>query len=249
MNKIYKVVWSKAKQCYVVASELAKNHTRGAKSEVSRKILVTGVLTCVFSFSVFNHAFAEVRMEDGQVYGFDTNIAKQIVDNSGTLPPYTRLNHMSYSIYVMVYGDGTVKPILSWWGQQATSDGNTEEYSDSVELSDSDLSQLGITPSAFNRGGASYTAGNGITISSDNKVSVKASNGIDVGSNGVAVKAGTNVTVNSNGVSVTGNGSVADGNTGLINGDKLYDEVRSSANGNYVIQLELYNFISSFPLF
>ena len=60
---------------------------------------------------------------------------------------------------------------------------------------------------------------NGINISSDNKVSVKP---------------GTNVTVNANGVSVTGNGSVADGDTGLINGDKLYDEVRSSANGNYV---------------
>ena len=71
----------------------------------------------------------------------------------------------------------------------------------------------------FGGGGASYTADNGINISSDNKVSVKP---------------GTNVTVNANGVSVTGNGSVADGDTGLINGDKLYDEVRSSANGNYV---------------
>ena len=68
-------------------------------------------------------------------------------------------------------------------------------------------------------GGTTYTAGDGIAIGSDNKVSVKA---------------GTNVSVDGNGVSVTGNGSVADGNTGLINGDKLYDEVRSSANGNYV---------------
>ena len=234
MNKIYKIVWSKAKNCYVVVSELAKNHTKGIKSEVFRKILVTGVLTCLFSFSVYNPVFAEVWMEDGKVYGFDTNIAKQIVDNSDTLPYGIRLNHMSYNIYVMVNGDGTVKPILSWWGQQTTSGENTEEYSGSVDLSDSELSQFGINPSAFNRSGVSYSAGNGINISSDNKVSVKASNGIDVGSNGVSVKAGTNVTVNANGVSVTGNGSVADGNTGLINGDKLYDEVRSSANGNYV---------------
>ena len=54
MNKIYKIVWSKAKNCYVVVSELAKNHTKGIKSEVFRKILVTGVLTCLFSFSVYN---------------------------------------------------------------------------------------------------------------------------------------------------------------------------------------------------
>ena len=26
MNKIYKVVWSKARNCYVVVSELAKRH-------------------------------------------------------------------------------------------------------------------------------------------------------------------------------------------------------------------------------
>ena len=86
----------------------------------------------------------------------------------------------------------------------------------------------------LNMGGPSYIAGTGITISSDNKVSVKA---------------GTNVTVDENGVSVTGNGSVASGNTGLINGGTAYSELRPSANGNYVIQLELYNFISSFPLF
>ncbi|MBR1660742.1 MAG: YadA-like family protein [Acidaminococcaceae bacterium] len=34
MNKIYKLIWSKAKNCYVVASELAKSHTKsnGARS-------------------------------------------------------------------------------------------------------------------------------------------------------------------------------------------------------------------------
>lgn len=68
-------------------------------------------------------------------------------------------------------------------------------------------------------GGTEYSAGNGITISSDNKVSVKA---------------GTNVTVDGNGVSVTGNGSVASGNTGLINGGTAYSELRPSANGKYV---------------
>lgn len=32
MNKIYKVIWSKAKHTYVVASEIAKGHTKGAGS-------------------------------------------------------------------------------------------------------------------------------------------------------------------------------------------------------------------------
>ena len=30
MNKIYKIVWNKTKNCYVVASELAKSHTKGS---------------------------------------------------------------------------------------------------------------------------------------------------------------------------------------------------------------------------
>ena len=38
MNKIFKVVWSKSKQCYVVVSEIAKN-TTGKK-----KIIVASIL-------------------------------------------------------------------------------------------------------------------------------------------------------------------------------------------------------------
>ena len=39
MNKIFKVVWSKTKRCYVVTSELAKNHTKSnqVKSEAASK--------------------------------------------------------------------------------------------------------------------------------------------------------------------------------------------------------------------
>ena len=42
MNRIYKVIWSKAKNCYVVASELAKNHTKGSRS---RSVRVTAAQT------------------------------------------------------------------------------------------------------------------------------------------------------------------------------------------------------------
>ena len=38
MNKIFKVIWSKSKQCYVVVSELAKN-TTGKKKIVVASIL------------------------------------------------------------------------------------------------------------------------------------------------------------------------------------------------------------------
>ena len=35
MNKIFKVIWSKSKQCYVVVSELAKNTTGKKKIVVA----------------------------------------------------------------------------------------------------------------------------------------------------------------------------------------------------------------------
>lgn len=34
MNKIYKVIWSKAKNCYVVVSEIAKRHTKSSSGIV-----------------------------------------------------------------------------------------------------------------------------------------------------------------------------------------------------------------------
>ncbi|MBQ6429454.1 MAG: ESPR domain-containing protein, partial [Acidaminococcaceae bacterium] len=41
MNKIYKVVWSKAKHCYVVTSELAKRNGKGCGARSLRMAAVT----------------------------------------------------------------------------------------------------------------------------------------------------------------------------------------------------------------
>ena len=44
MNKIYKVVWSKTKNCYVVASEFAKGYCRNKKSATATSGLALSVL-------------------------------------------------------------------------------------------------------------------------------------------------------------------------------------------------------------
>ena len=45
MNRIYKVVWSKARNCYVVASELAKRHTKGSGTRsLSRAAVTLGIV-------------------------------------------------------------------------------------------------------------------------------------------------------------------------------------------------------------
>lgn len=44
MNKIFKVIWSKSKQCYVVVSELAKN-TTGKKKIVVASVFAALAMT------------------------------------------------------------------------------------------------------------------------------------------------------------------------------------------------------------
>ena len=54
MNKIYKVIYSKVRQCYVVVSEIAKSHGRHTKSSVAKSsaVLTAAVLIALGSFSI-----------------------------------------------------------------------------------------------------------------------------------------------------------------------------------------------------
>ena len=52
MNKIFKVIWSKSKQCYVVVSEIAKNKTG------KKKIVVAGIFAALAMVGTMQHAQA-----------------------------------------------------------------------------------------------------------------------------------------------------------------------------------------------
>lgn len=43
MNRVYKIVWSKAKNAYVVTSELAKNHTKNASGKMVKAALTAAM--------------------------------------------------------------------------------------------------------------------------------------------------------------------------------------------------------------
>ena len=91
MNKVYKVVWSKAKNCYVVASELAKSHTKSPKSGVMSRALVAGVLACVLSCGAVMPAYADfydtIDYSQSNTYTADTfiNHANNEVGNGTNL--------------------------------------------------------------------------------------------------------------------------------------------------------------------
>ncbi len=44
MNRIYKVIWPKVKNCYVVTSELAKGHTKGCSGKRVGRLLAVGAV-------------------------------------------------------------------------------------------------------------------------------------------------------------------------------------------------------------
>lgn len=48
MNHIYKIVWSKAKNAYVVTSEIARSHTKGTSGKAVKAVLAAAVGLSIF---------------------------------------------------------------------------------------------------------------------------------------------------------------------------------------------------------
>ena len=59
MNKIYKVIYSKVRQCYVVVSEIAKSHGRNTKSSVNKS---SAALTAAVLFALGAVSFADTSV-------------------------------------------------------------------------------------------------------------------------------------------------------------------------------------------
>ena len=100
MNKIYKVVWSKARQCYVVASELARRS--GKKSAA-----VLAVAACTMSILGGQTALAasmpSTYTKDGVTYDYD--------HSSGLMGIYYNTDKKGYAL--VTYSDDTYATVAS----------------------------------------------------------------------------------------------------------------------------------------
>ena len=74
MNRVYKVIWSKAKHCYVVTSEIAKSHTKGESTGRGLKKLAAALLVAAALMGP-NFAWAA----DGTAIVKDTSGVEQTV--------------------------------------------------------------------------------------------------------------------------------------------------------------------------
>ena len=69
MNNIYKVIWSKAKNCYVVASEIARSHTKSATgSEKIGGVTRRSILASLMALSLLCGGFGVATAADGSVH-------------------------------------------------------------------------------------------------------------------------------------------------------------------------------------
>ncbi|MFR1862859.1 ESPR-type extended signal peptide-containing protein, partial [Dialister invisus] len=120
MNKIYKIIWSKVKNCYVVVSEITKNNRKGTTVKGSRAGAVLAALLLIHG------AFALPAEAAGEVVWHNT-IANGSASNDnmahGTGAEAKGTNSIAWGLGAKASADGG-GPALAWGrGSQATGRG------------------------------------------------------------------------------------------------------------------------------
>ena len=91
MNNIYKVIWSKAKNCYVVASEIARSHTKSATgSEKIGGVTRRSLLASLMALSLLCGGLGVASAADGTVS------VEESTATTGTAVVYTQEGTESY---------------------------------------------------------------------------------------------------------------------------------------------------------
>ena len=114
MNKIFKVVWSEARNAYVVVSEIAKNH--GSKSCSTKKLLTmliaTGVMTCASMAPAMAAPASDVNANSIQtnVLNSKYNLSVGTMAENGSMPFFVNSNGAFYAASgkLVVDKDGNV---------------------------------------------------------------------------------------------------------------------------------------------
>ena len=132
MNRIFKVIWSKTRNCYVVASELAKGRTKAASTGDKAKRLALAAITALMLLPVGGYSYAadtatvtDTSATQQTVYtkdGADNTFVKKGSDNGNSLT-IGASESKTYSTHQFVTGAQTTYDGLS--GQvvtQATGD-------------------------------------------------------------------------------------------------------------------------------
>ena len=124
MNKIYKVMYSKVKQCAVVVSEIAKSHSKTSqKCHKNKKLLLTGVVLTALSFGSMLPSLANnmpsTYTANGVTYTFD----HRSLGLTGVY--YNPKNPKEYAL--VTYSDDTYNGVKSYGVGTFEGAGNIED--------------------------------------------------------------------------------------------------------------------------
>ena len=169
MNKVFKVIWSEARNAYVVVSEIAKNH--GSKSCSTKKLLTMLIATGIMTCASMAPAMAADPASD------DANKGWNLVTNGVV----TDLTEIKNNAIVNFEGDKnisvskdpkdgvkTVKVELN--KDIDVNSVQTNALNSKYNLSVGTAADNGIMPFFVNSNGAFYAAGNKFSVDKDGKV-------------------------------------------------------------------------------
>ena len=184
MNRIYKVVWSKAKNCYTVVSEIAKRHGKGNRARTcAAAFLAAFALTGVMGMS-------EAQASDANVVNANTLNAKYNLNvgepaANGYMPFFVDSNgafHAAANEF-SVNKDGKVTATAGEIGGVTIKEGNitgvkaintsainTNVLNAKYNLSVGTANENGTVPFFVNSNGAFYAANGKLVVDKDGKV-------------------------------------------------------------------------------
>lgn len=180
MNKIYKIVWNNALQCYTVVSELAKSHSRSSKT----KVIGTALFTSLLALS--GQATADELPQDGIIdqnitvdsinvkdnrdwttYGFKEN-GNLTVNKDITVYSSTGITHLFFTPYNTFDENGNQTFDLS--GSLHVK-GNFDVTTNSTQ-SDYDNGDSSV-PFSWVSSGVNTTIDGSVNVKSNNKYNIK----------------------------------------------------------------------------
>ena len=197
MNRIYKVVWSKAKNCYTVVSEIAKRHGNGNRARTcAAAFLAAFALTGVMGMS-------EVQALDANVVNANTLNAKYNLNvgemaGNGSMPFFVDSNGAFHAAAkeFSVNKDGKVTATAGEIGGVTIKEGNitvvnaintsainTNVLNSKYNLSVGTANENGTMPFFVNSNGAFYAANGKLVVDKDGNVTagnVVLNNGVHI---------------------------------------------------------------------
>ena len=227
MNKVYKLVWSKVRNCYVVASELAKRHAKTSGCGTASRAVVAGVLASVISCGAYmplaDAANVTTRtvgddhyatVDSGDIVG---NAAGSILVGSGATVKNSSSNEIAIGDYAYSGGGNSIA-IGGRWDNQYHMENEYSEYGTGTSAEGSNDIVVGSASHAS--GNDTIVMGTGIITTANKAVLIGGATSVTA-DNSVAIGYGSTAT-ESNVISV-GNNSVKRKLVNVANGTSAND--------------------------